>query len=67
VTKAVAKKAVPVKQTVERANVIERVGMKRWLRLTARKHSVGKPTTNLAAGAAAEALAKMLAESKKLA
>jgi hypothetical protein len=41
--------------------------MKRWLRLTARKHSVGKPTANPAAGAAAEALAKLLSEPKKLA
>ncbi len=66
-TKSAAKKAVPVKQTAERADVIERVGMKRWLRLTARKHSVGKPTANPAAGAAAEALAKLLSEPKKLA
>ena len=62
-----AKKAVPVKPAQERAAVIERVGMKRWLRLTARKHSVGKPTANPAADAAADALSKMLAESKKLA
>lgn len=51
----------------EQAVVVERVGMKRWLRLTARKHSVGKPTVHPAADAAADALAKMLGDSKKLA
>lgn len=66
-SKTAAKKIVPVKPAHERVAVIERVGMKRWLRLTARKHSVGKPTANPAADAAANALSKMLAESKKLA
>jgi hypothetical protein len=61
------KKPVTEKSAADREDVIERVGMKRWLRLTARKHSVGKPTANPAAGAAADALAELLAESKKLA
>jgi hypothetical protein len=65
--KTVAKKPVTEKSAEDRAAIVERVGMKRWLRLTARKHSVGKPTANPAADAAADALAKMLAESKKLA
>jgi hypothetical protein len=50
-----------------RQAVIELVGMKRWLRLTAQKHSAGKPPANPAADAAAYALSKMLGESKKLA
>ena len=61
------KKAVAPKSGVSQIAVVERVGMKRWLRLTARKHSVGKPQANPAADAAADALAKMLGESKKLA
>lgn len=61
------KKTVPPKSAVEQTAVIERVGMKRWLRLTARKHSVSKSHANPAADAAADALAKMLGESKKLA
>jgi hypothetical protein len=51
----------------KRQAVVELVGMKRWLRLTARKHSVGKPSANPAADAAADALSKMLGESRKLA
>ena len=65
--KNAAKKPVTEKPAADREAVIERVGMKRWLRLTARKHSAGKPTANPAAGAAADALAKLLAESRKLA
>ena len=61
------KKAATPKSMADQAVVVERVGMKRWLRLTARKHSTGKPTANPAADAAADALAKMLHESKKLA
>ena len=61
------KKQVTPKSAADQAVVVERVGMKRWLRLTARKHSVGKPQSNPAADAAADALAKMLGESKKLA
>lgn len=64
---AAAKKPVSVKAAQDRQEVLETVGMKRWLRLTARKHSVGKPTVNAAADAAADALDKMLAESRKLA
>lgn len=51
----------------KRADVVEQVGMMRWMRVTARKHSVGKPSGNPAADAAADALAKLLAEAKKLA
>jgi len=65
--KPVSKKPVTPKSAVEQTAVVERVGMKRWLRLTARKHSVGKPSANPAADAAADALAKMLGASKKLA
>ena len=65
--KTAHKKPVTPPSAVEKSAIIERVGMKRWLRLTARKHSVGKPTANPAADAAADALAKMLGESKKLA
>lgn len=36
------------------------VGMRRWLRLTARKHSVAKATVNDSSKAAAEALEAML-------
>ena len=61
------KKSVTTKSAAEQTAVVERVGMKRWLRLTARKHSVGKPQANPAADAAADALATMLGESKKLA
>ena len=61
------KKSVTPKSAAEQTAVVERVGMKRWLRLTARKHSVGKSQANPAADAAADALAKMLGESKKLA
>lgn len=45
--------------------VVERVGMKRWLRLTARKHSVGKASINPAADAAASALEALLREPRK--
>lgn len=65
-TSGVKKPGTP-KSAGDQSVVVERVGMKRWLRLTARKHSTGKPTANPAADAAADALAKMLGESKKLA
>jgi hypothetical protein len=42
------------------------VGLRRWLRLTARKHSVAKLAENDAAKAAADALAAMLNTSRKL-
>ena len=48
-----------------RSAVVERVGMKRWLRLTARKHSVGKASINPAADAAATALEALLREQRK--
>jgi hypothetical protein len=60
-------KAEIAQSAEKRVAVLERVGMKRWLRLTARKHSVCKPTANPAADAAAEALVKLLGESKKFA
>ncbi len=44
----------------QQAEAIERAGMKRWLRLTSKKHAAAKATHNPAAGAAAEALAQLL-------
>jgi hypothetical protein len=61
------KKSVTPKSAAEQTAVVERVGMKRWLRLTAQKHSVGKSQANPAADAAADALAKMLGGPKKMA
>jgi hypothetical protein len=61
-----AKRPATPQDVETRQVVVELVGMKRWLRLTARKHAVGKPTANPAADAAAYALSKMLGESKKL-
>jgi hypothetical protein len=52
------------KSAAGQAEVLERVGMKRWMRLTARKHSVGKATVNPAADAAADAIAQMLGKPK---
>lgn len=46
--------------------VREVVGMRRWLRLTARKHSATKQSNNDAAQAAANALALMLKDARKL-
>ena len=46
--------------------VREIVGMRKWLRLTARKHSSAKQSNNDAAQAAADALAMMLKDSRKL-
>jgi hypothetical protein len=40
--------------------------MRKWLRLTARKHSSAKRTENDAAKAAADALALMLKDARKL-
>ena len=45
--------------------VREVVGMRKWLRLTARKHSSAKQSNN-AAQAAADALAAMLKDARKL-
>jgi len=61
------KKSVTPKSAAEQTAVVERVGMKRWLRLTAQKHSVGMSQANPAADAAADALAKMLGGPKKMA
>lgn len=55
----------PVRSSEVKTVVVERVGMKRWLRLTARKHSVGKASINPAADAAASALEALLRESRK--
>ena len=46
--------------------VREVVGMRRWLRLTARKHSSGKKSDNDAARAAAEAVSRMLKDARKI-
>lgn len=46
--------------------VREVVGMRRWLRLTARKHSAAKQANNDASKAAADALALMLKDARKL-
>jgi len=58
-------KPKPVQSALDRAVVREHVGMKRWLRLTARKHSVGKASINPAADAAASALEALLRDSRK--
>lgn len=64
--RAGSKKTATPRSAENRQAVVELVGMKRWLRLTARKHSAGKTAANPAADAAAYALSKMLGESKKL-
>ena len=46
--------------------VREIVGMRKWLRLTARKHPSAKQSENDAARAAADALALMLRDARKL-
>lgn len=53
-------KKVPAPKVADQAAILERVSMKRWMRLTARKHSVGKTAENLAADAAADAIAQVL-------
>lgn len=58
------KKRPAPKSPTGQAEVLERVGMKRWLRLTARKHSVAKSTANPAADAAADAIAQLLGKPK---
>lgn len=55
----------PAHVSEAKTTVVERVGMKRWLRLTARKHSVGKASINPAADAAASALEALLRDSRK--
>lgn len=52
--------------TADHGVVREIVGMRRWLRLTARKHSAAKRTDNDAAKAAADALDLMLRDARKL-
>jgi hypothetical protein len=47
-------------------SVREVVGMRRWMRLTARKHSAAKQSENDAARAAADALASLLRGARKL-
>ena len=63
---AATKKPAPAQEAVR-----EQVGMKRWLRLTARKTASSPKAVaksgNPAADAAAEALAAMLKDAKKLA
>jgi hypothetical protein len=56
---------VPAKDAKQEA-VREVVGMRKWLRLTARKHSSAKQSNNDAAQAAADALAMMLKDARKL-
>ena len=60
---AVAKAAPPA---ANQQVVREVVGMRKWLRLTARKHASAKQSENDAAQAAADALAMMLKDSRKL-
>ncbi len=60
---AVAKAAPPA---ANQQVVREVVGMRKWLRLTARKHAAAKQSENDAAQAAADALAMMLKDSRKL-
>lgn len=55
-SKDASKKVAPPKQ----AAILERATMKRWMRLTARKHSVGKTAENSPAEVAADAIAQLL-------
>lgn len=64
-----SEKKRPSPKTAEgQAKVLERVSMKRWMRLTARRHSAGEPPAtqvadapvDAAADAAANAIAQML-------
>ena len=63
-------RVVPAARIAEKAAdqdaVREVVGMRKWLRLTARKHSSAKQSNNDAARAAADALAAMLKDARKL-
>jgi hypothetical protein len=58
--KDASKKVAPPKQAAEQAAILERATMKRWMRLTARKHSVGKTAENSPAEVAADAIAQLL-------
>ncbi|MFM8292913.1 MAG: hypothetical protein ACKOC4_14615 [Planctomycetia bacterium] len=64
-SKVVPPAKAPVK-VADKDSVREVVGMRKWLRLTARKHSASKRTDNDAARAAADALALMLRDARKL-
>ena len=63
-------RVVPAAKIAEKAAnqdaVREVVGMRRWLRLTARKQQSAKQSDNDAARAAADALALMLRDARKL-
>lgn len=61
-TSSVAKRSGTARDSKEVRSV---VGMRRWLRLTARKHSVAKSSVNDSSRAAADALAAMLGGSDK--
>ena len=50
----------------DQEGVREVVGMRKWLRLTARKHSQAKRLDNDASRAAADALAMMLRDARKI-
>ena len=50
----------------DRQVVHEVVGMRKWMRLTARKHFVSKRAENDASQAAADALALLLRDARKL-
>ena len=68
--KAAKKPALSAKQATAQEAVREQVGMRRWLRLTARK-TASKPkltatSGNPAADAAAEALAALLKDAKNI-
>lgn len=56
---------VPAKATAQ-GTVHKVVGMRKWLRLTARKHASAKQSDNEASQAAADALAVMLKDARKL-
>ncbi len=45
--------------------VRETVGMKRWMRQAARKHSQGKPPANDSAKAAGDAIAQLLKDARR--
>ena len=63
--KADPSQRVPAKSNAQEV-VREIVGMRRWMRLTARKHAASKRTENDAAQAAADALNALLRDARKL-
>ena len=65
-THVVPAEKAPAKPADDKDTVREVVGMRRWMRLTARKHSAAKRSDNDASKAAADALALLLKDARKL-